>query len=375
MMTDIGVNQWSIALGMAIAIHLYGFSLLNNPKPIPSPSQSGGNEIVVSLSNDERHSVTEVEARETPNSVDNLEVISAQTSSENIEEVLNLEATASQRALEVLAATATELEAAVVDQSSLIDSVVQNTASVEVGALETVGSLETVVEEVAVVPSDTTVVPEDGGVSEETIIENLETTAALDAVPLVQTPSSQASETVEEITAVTVEPLVSRQIAIAESVAVVDQNSEVEAITAPSTAVETLEENAELIVSRAVTLEELVEQSVGDSGVTAQYVGKLIGWLRKNSHYPRAARVAGQEGKVTVTFAIDREGNVSNLVLETPSGYPLLDREAMEMIERSDPFPIMPADMSREKLELRIPVTFDIDDQSLYKTLPPVNLE
>lgn len=124
-------------------------------------------------------------------------------------------------------------------------------------------------------------------------------------------------------------------------------------------------------VARAISLDELHDIS----GVSARYAGLLKGWLRENMHYPRAARLAGQEGRAIVRFVIDRAGKVSSIQLEQGSGHRILDREAVEMIERAEPFPIMPAEMAGSRLELRVPVVFEIHDESLFKQIPPIFLE
>jgi TonB family protein len=143
-----------------------------------------------------------------------------------------------------------------------------------------------------------------------------------------------------------------------------------EAELQPTTAPRTVEATA----PQTVKLQELQQRS-GGAGVVAHYAGVLKGWLQRNMHYPRAARLAGQEGDVVVRFVIDREGNVQSVELETGSGYPLLDREATEMVERGDPFPAMPDDMPGDRLEVRVPVSFHVRDETLNKNLPPIDLE
>lgn len=133
-------------------------------------------------------------------------------------------------------------------------------------------------------------------------------------------------------------------------------------------------EAAETAVPETVKLEDLQQRS-GGSGVVASYAGVLKGWLQRNMHYPRAARLAGQEGNVVIRFVIDRQGNVQSVELESGSGHSLLDREATEMVERGDPFPAMPDDMPGERLEVRVPVSFEVRDADRTRDLPPIYLE
>jgi TonB family protein len=115
--------------------------------------------------------------------------------------------------------------------------------------------------------------------------------------------------------------------------------------------------------------------STGGTGVMARYAGVLKGWLQKNMHYPRAARLAGQEGKVVVRFIIDRDGKVRSIKLESRSGFPLLDREAKEMVERGNPFPAIPNEMPGQELEVRVPVSFHVRKDTLTKEIPPIDLQ
>lgn len=127
-------------------------------------------------------------------------------------------------------------------------------------------------------------------------------------------------------------------------------------------------------IARALTLDETQTTGLG-MGVVAKYAGLLKGRLEESMHYPRAARLAGQQGSVVVRFVIDRNGNVLSIVLEKPSGYAILDREAVEMIERAEPFPVMPGEMSGEVLELRVPIAYKIDDASQPRDIPPIYLD
>lgn len=148
------------------------------------------------------------------------------------------------------------------------------------------------------------------------------------------------------------------------------------AVRQPAPEVEQLRDPqaAETAAPETVKLQELQERSGGE-GVVAHYAGVLKGWLQKNMHYPRAARLSGQEGDVVVRFVIDRQGNVLAVELESGSGHRLLDREATEMVERGDPFPAMPEDMPGERLEVRVPVSFHVRDATRTKDLPPIYLE
>ena len=55
-------------------------------------------------------------------------------------------------------------------------------------------------------------------------------------------------------------------------------------------------------------------------------------------NYPTLARRRGWSGKVDVAFLIAPDGNVSDLRIETSSGFPVLDDKALEAVRRAAPF-------------------------------------
>ncbi len=101
-------------------------------------------------------------------------------------------------------------------------------------------------------------------------------------------------------------------------------------------------------------------QGGGMPGHTADYLASLQAWLEKHKKYPARARSRRQEGTALLYFVMDRGGNVKEARLKKSSGYRLLDREVMKMIKRAQPLPHMPADMTEARLELVVPVQFNL---------------
>ena len=75
--------------------------------------------------------------------------------------------------------------------------------------------------------------------------------------------------------------------------------------------------------------------------------------IQKNITYPRLARKMGWEGKVVVSFVICEDGMVINIRIVKSSGYTLLDKNAVESIKKSMPFPSPPV-----RAELVVPVSY-----------------
>ena len=80
--------------------------------------------------------------------------------------------------------------------------------------------------------------------------------------------------------------------------------------------------------------------------------------LNKVKRYPSRARRYRQEGITYLRFTMDREGNVLAKSIEQSSGYPLLDSETLALIDRAQPLPKPPAELSGNALEFVVPVEF-----------------
>lgn len=96
----------------------------------------------------------------------------------------------------------------------------------------------------------------------------------------------------------------------------------------------------------------------GMPGVSTDFAALLQAWLAKHKEYPRSAQLRRQQGTALLYFVMDRTGRVLDYRLEKSSGYPLLDREVVAMIERAQPLPPIPDELGQDRLELVVPVQF-----------------
>ncbi|MFQ5354974.1 MAG: TonB family protein [Mariprofundaceae bacterium] len=62
--------------------------------------------------------------------------------------------------------------------------------------------------------------------------------------------------------------------------------------------------------------------------------------LEAHKFYPASARRRGIEGEVEIAFALNGLGNTDDIEILAGSGYAILDRAALQTVERSQPFPI-----------------------------------
>ena len=83
-------------------------------------------------------------------------------------------------------------------------------------------------------------------------------------------------------------------------------------------------------------------------------------WLAQHRQYPRAARRSGAEGTVWVRFVLDRGGTLQGSELLESSGHAVLDRAALDLLQRAAPFPALPANLAMDEIELVLPIEYDL---------------
>jgi len=88
------------------------------------------------------------------------------------------------------------------------------------------------------------------------------------------------------------------------------------------------------------------------------YLGRVLAQLNRFKQYPRAARQARIEGVVMVHFVLDAQGKVQSFEITKSSGRPVLDAEALALIQRAQPLPALPADYPTRTLDAVVPIEF-----------------
>lgn len=75
--------------------------------------------------------------------------------------------------------------------------------------------------------------------------------------------------------------------------------------------------------------------------------------------YPPRARLLGMEGRVVVRTTIKNDGGLANLAVEKPSGYHLLDLDALETVRRA--FPLnLEQKISRTRVVILLPIIYTL---------------
>lgn len=92
----------------------------------------------------------------------------------------------------------------------------------------------------------------------------------------------------------------------------------------------------------------------------ALYAGKVRALLERYKRYPSEARYDKIEGTVMLRFQLGRNGSVLDWSIISSSGDASLDEEAARMLRRASPFPDIPNELGRDRLELVVPVAFSL---------------
>jgi TonB family protein len=82
--------------------------------------------------------------------------------------------------------------------------------------------------------------------------------------------------------------------------------------------------------------------------------------IESNKKYPFSAMSAGIEGRCGVYIAISMDGKLENVEIHDSSGNELLDNAALESVRNSSPFPPIPSDIGRNRIEMSIYLVFTL---------------
>jgi protein TonB len=99
-----------------------------------------------------------------------------------------------------------------------------------------------------------------------------------------------------------------------------------------------------------------------NSAAPASWQSRVLGHLAHFKRYPGDARQRKRAGAAWVRFQVDRDGKLLASELITSSGTVLLDREALQVLERAQPLPAPPANVLHQgTVTVTLPVSFKLD--------------
>jgi periplasmic protein TonB len=90
----------------------------------------------------------------------------------------------------------------------------------------------------------------------------------------------------------------------------------------------------------------------------ATWRSQIVTILEHNKRYPSEARARGEQGVTRLAFRIDDQGHLLSSRIIASSGSAALDAETLALVQRAQPFPPPPPELSGS--ELTVPLNFNI---------------
>lgn len=92
----------------------------------------------------------------------------------------------------------------------------------------------------------------------------------------------------------------------------------------------------------------------------ANYRRRLTELLARQQEYPRVAAMRGWEGEVRVRVRVARKGSLLGVSLDHSSGYEILDKHAIAMLEGLGGLPALPEEFGSSELQVVVPVSYSL---------------
>lgn len=89
----------------------------------------------------------------------------------------------------------------------------------------------------------------------------------------------------------------------------------------------------------------------------SEYRHQLFDHIRPHQFYPSEGRAKRMQGVVQVGFAVQRDGTLLEIWVETSSGYAALDAAALDTVRRSQPLPFIPTSLP-DAMDILLPIGF-----------------
>jgi len=99
--------------------------------------------------------------------------------------------------------------------------------------------------------------------------------------------------------------------------------------------------------------------NISNSNAIPRWKTQVVGILERNKRYPSDARNRREQGVTQLAFSVDRQGRVVSSRIVTSSGSSSLDKEALELAQRAQPFPPPPPELAGAQISLTVPIRFN----------------
>ena len=90
------------------------------------------------------------------------------------------------------------------------------------------------------------------------------------------------------------------------------------------------------------------------------YSNLLRAHIAKHKKYPRIAQRRKMQGEVIIAIQIGGDGSLISKNIQRSSGHSVLDKEGMNMMEKSKPFPVPPDTLKNSVTNVVVPIAFNL---------------
>jgi periplasmic protein TonB len=97
-----------------------------------------------------------------------------------------------------------------------------------------------------------------------------------------------------------------------------------------------------------------------DSKAVVTWRSQISALLERNKRYPESSHARREQGVAQIVFSLDRQGRLIESRVVRSSGATALDEEALALLRRAQPFPPLPREMIGDRVELAVPIRFNL---------------
>jgi periplasmic protein TonB len=96
-----------------------------------------------------------------------------------------------------------------------------------------------------------------------------------------------------------------------------------------------------------------------NSDAVPNWKSQLVARLERYKRYPSEAQSRGERGVAQLAFSVDRSGGVHNARIVQSSGSSILDRETLTLVERAQPLPPPPPEVTGSQIPIVVPIRYN----------------
>jgi len=130
----------------------------------------------------------------------------------------------------------------------------------------------------------------------------------------------------------------------------------------PITVVEVIPPNVVINIEEGPTIEVIEEEIIEFPDVEAEFIGgaqALMKYIQTNIQYPPTSIEMNEQGKVYLSFVVEPDGSISNVVVERGVS-PDLDREAKRVVRSMPNWKPGESKAKKSRTRCRLPINFQL---------------